>query len=350
MKLFIVLRDSKKIYPNYKIIFKILDNPLAKQWQDLFLKNFIDSDHPIEKDYSLKGWVDSWDSQFPRNLKFLCDRMNKAIFKINETMIPLGYEKIDLLFDVEKIKSPHRQILMNKIHHHFETLIGQTWNPSKWYSLADDFTRTAIRNLNNLCHEIESIVYTIEKKQKVHFPMQIFASLNGPNFQGNYFSEKIKQEISIEEYQSFSKFKKWGDIEIYYAQLGKRHKEAYYDNDEEIHNSNISGYRYLTGEFIVTFDPSAYHREVYESLDFHVWLTKQGFDITDPCLALGFPRVAEIDMNQPRLEIINNLRKRDDIYQIGLENDQGEVLHLKTYDYLWTDNDKIITSFDKKSS
>lgn len=348
MKLFLILRDSKKIYSDYKLTFTILDNPLAEQWQTLFIKNIINSDHPLEKDYSLKGWVDSWDSQFPRNLKFLCDRMNIAISKINETMIPLGYEKIDLLFDVEKIKSSNRQILMNKIHHHFETLIGQSWNPSEWYGLADDPTRTAIRNLNNLCHEIESIIYTIEKKQSAHCPMQIFASLNGPDFQGKYFVEKVKEELALKEYQSFSKFKKWGDVEIYYAQLGKRHKEAYYDNDKEIHDSNISGYRYLTGEFIITFDPSAFHKEVYENPDFHIWLTNQGFDITDPTLALGFPRVAEIDMIESKLQIIDNLKKRDDIYQIGLEDDKGDVLYSKTYDYFWTDNDRALTLIDKK--
>jgi hypothetical protein len=346
MKFFVVLRDSKKINADYKIRFKILDNPLAKQWADLFLENFVYKDHPIEKDYSLKGWVDSWESHHPRNLEFLCDQMNRAISNVNESMVPLGYEKIDISFDLEKLKSQDRQILMNKIHHHFETLIGQTWNPSKWFKMLinDSFTKTQIRLLNNLCHEIESIIYTIENKEQHHLPMHIFGSLNGPNFEGNYLLDKIKKELTIQEYQSFSKFRRWGDVEIYYAQLGKRHVEAYYDNDKEIHDSNISGYRYLTGEFVINFDPKSFNNEIYEDPKFHQWLVELGYDINDPTLALGFPRVAEIELQESKMSIIENIQKRDDIFQLGLEDDNGKLLYYRTYNYFWNDIsvDKIL--------
>jgi hypothetical protein len=339
MKFFIILRDSKKINPDYKLSFKILDNSLANHWGELFFENFIKYDHPIEKEYSLKGWVDSWNSDFPRNLNFLCDKINEAIQNVNAAMVRLGYERIDLIFDIEKLKSPDRQNLMNMIHHHFETLIGQTWNPSKWFKMLidDSFTKSQIRLLNNLCHEIESAIHTIENKKLTHPPMQIFASLNGPNFDGNYFLDKIKKEITLEEYKSFSKFRKWGDIEIYYAQLGKRHVEAYYDNDKEIHDSNISGYRYLTGEFVINFDPSAYNGNLYEEPNFHKWLVNNGYDIDDPALALGYPRVAELDSSENKLSIIENIRKRDDIYQLGLEDDNGTLLYYRTYNYFWKD-------------
>lgn len=338
MKLFLTLRDSKNQLPNYTLRFRILENKLAKSWLKLFSHNFFEIDHPIEKDNSLKGWITSWDSCSPRNLDFLCKKLNDSVRVINDSMGLLGYQHIDLQFSKDKLQCDDYRELMNSIHHHFEILIGQTWNPSEWWELADDNTRHHIRLINNLCHEIEAAVNSIELNQK--FPdnsnQYIFASLMGKNFQGNYITGKERNELTLEELKSFSEYATWGDVFIYYAQLGKRHIEAYRDKDEFIDRNNISGYRYLTGEFVISF-PMIYEQEIRLPNQFFEWLDQNGFDKNDPSLALGFPRVAELQLTEPKKEMIKIIKQLDDIYEIGLEDDSGKIIKSKVYDFVWTD-------------
>jgi len=338
MKFFLVLRNSQNKLPPYKLTFKVLDNDLAKSWLKLFSYNFFEIDHPLEKDNSLKGWITSWDSQSPRNINFLCDQINLSIAEINKAMIPLGYQYIDLKFTKEKFQEEYYRETMNDIHHHFETLIGQTWNPSRWWSLADDKTKQHIRLINNLCHEIETAVDSINLSQHLpeHSNQYIFGSLMGKNFEGNHISGKKVKELDLNDLASFSDFTKWGDVTIYYAQLGKRHIEAFRDRDEFIDRENISGYRYLTGEFVISF-PMVYDQDIFQPPGFFDWLDQNNFDKTDPKLALGFPRVAELESKESKKEIIKIIKQMDDIYEIGLEDDLGNVIKSKIYDFYWTD-------------
>lgn len=338
MKIFLVLRNSQNRIPPYKLKFKVLDNILAKSWLELFSYNFFEIDHPIEKDNSLKGWITSWDGNSPRNIDFLCDQINHSIKSVNRSMTPVGYDYIDLEFSKEKLQSNDYRELMNNIHHHFEILIGQTWNPSKWWELADDETKQHIRLINNLCHEIETAVDSIKLNQ--HYPeysnQYIFGSLMGRNFEGNFITGKKRNDLSVEELKAFSDFTKWGDVTIYYAQLGKRHIEAFRDRDEFIDRENISGYRYLTGEFVISF-PMLIDQEIRYPKEFFDWLDQNGFDKTDPSLALGFPRVAELELTDSKKEIIKIIKQMDDLYEIGLEDDFGNVIKSKTYDFYWKD-------------
>jgi len=349
LKLYIIFRDTKGRHDNYKLSWKILNSSLSEEWISLFIKNFIFSDHPIEKDYCLKGWVDSWNSDYSRNLQFLCDSMNKSIDRVNRYMVPLGYEYIDLDFTVEKLRSTEYQKLMNEIHHHFELLMGQVWRPSKWIGMADNQTRTAIRLLNNLCHEIEDAVKSIKENERIkirtdhpveHSSMHVHMSLMGKDFKGKSFEKKIRKDLTIDHYNCFSKFKKWGDIVLYYSQLGKRHIEAFHDKDEKIDKTNISGYRYVTGEFVVSFLGGITETKETEPEEFFQWLDQHGFDKTDPRLGLGYPRLAEIVLESSPLDIISQLKLRDDVYEIGLEDNRGEKIYSKVYDFVWQDLDQ----------
>lgn len=349
LNLYIILRDTKNKNSDYKLTWKILNSPLSKEWVSLFIKNFIFSNHPIEKDYCLKGWVDSWDSEYSRNLQYLCDSMNKSISRVNRYMVPLGYDYIDLDFSVEKLKSSEYQNLMNDIHHHFELLVGQVWRPSKWIGMADDQTKTAIRLLNNLCHEIEDAVKSINQHERLkrspdyrvkHSSMHIHASLMGKNFEGRPFEKKIRKELTLEHYNSFSNFRKWGDIVLYYSQLGKRHIEAFYDRDEKIDKTNISGYRYVTGEFVISFVGSVLGITETEPPEFFEWLDRHGFDKNDPTLGLGYPRLAELILKDHPLKIIKELKLRDDLFEVGLEDSLGEIIYSKKYDFVWQDLDQ----------
>jgi hypothetical protein len=346
-KIILVFRDSDKLVDNYELSWSILDTALANEWLDLLKKNVLQSDHPIEKTFCLKGWQTDWYSKKGRNLTYLCNCLNHHISIINKEMTKHGYPYIDLIFTVEKLKGKEYRDLMNGIHHHFELLIGQSWNVSKWYQLADEDTRFSIRMLNNFCHEIESIVKNLssQKYKKIfsffdhHAPMGISVGLNGLDFKGRYFESKIKKEITLDQYNDFQNQSCWGDIRIYYAQLGKSHLDAFDDKDGHIDKENISGYRYLTGEFCIAL-PGMFKTSHYP-LGFKRWLKKNGYDINDKSLGIGYPIVATFDNpnNTKRKNIATELQKRDDLYQIRLEDQTGNVLESRIFNYYWFDQE-----------
>jgi hypothetical protein len=346
-KLILVFRDSTNTVDNYELKWNILNTSLASHWLELLKKNFFDSTHPIEKTFCLKGWYNDWYDSKGRNLTYLCSQLNKHISKVNQGMKEHGYPFIDLNFTVESIKSKKFRSLMNDIHHHFEILIGQSWNVSKWYDQADADTRFSIRMLNNYCHEIETIVDGLADKKyrilfpfaDIHQPMGINVGLSCPDFHGMYFYNKAVAEITLEEYNDFQDHHHWGDIRIYYAQLGKSHLEAFNDNDHHIERDNISGHRYLTGEFCVTFP--GYGKKYSLSKKFKKWLQKHNFDISDKRLGIGHPIVANIDLpaSVKMKDVASELRKRDDLYQIRLETDQGDVLAIRNFNYFWKDQE-----------
>jgi hypothetical protein len=335
MKLLVTFRDTSQRVESFTVKYKILDNSLAKKWTDLLIKNFFLKDHPIEKVFCLQGWQTDLNSTTGRSLTYLCQRLNESIFIINKDLSAKGYDYINLNFTLSSMKNPViARDLLNQIHHHFELLIGQVWNPSKWYGLAEEPTRTAIRNLNNLCHEIEGILRPIENPQSGY---SVNVGLNGPDFSGNYFSEKIREDIEVNDYDYFNDYLEWGDCVLYYAQLGKRHIEAYNDRDDCIHDENISGYKFITGEFIL-----CYRRINRQPRDFFDWLIKKGFDPSDKTLGLGYPVVAKLDNINDREQIELEIRKRDDLYSISLTDDTGEIIHTKVYPYTWKDQENLI--------
>lgn len=321
MQLKLTFRDIYNVLEPYTLEYEIRDSKLGKVWCDHLIENFFLNDHPVEKVYCLKGWQHTWDSQYSRNLDFLCSELNKHIKIINKDMPQHGYPYIDLKFNVKSLKKRGRDLL-NKIHHHFELLIGQLWDPSDWYPLAQEETRYSIRMLNNYCHEIESVLDSIED-----FNPRFSVGLNGIDSRGRYFTNKKMSELTLEEYQDFSETRESGTLLLYYAQLGKSHREVFNDKDEEIDKKNISGIRYVTGEFIGNFESGESFREHEEYVK---WLQANDFDINDPTLALEWGVVADL-INDVDLE---ELIKRDDFYQMTLINN-GQVLHNKTFDYTW---------------
>lgn len=341
MILQIVLRDTAGYLPNYPVRFKIRDSKLAESWCDLLITNVLTSNHPIEKTYCLHGWQQDWDSTYSRNLDYLCKQLNLAIEQVNLTMPAKGYPYIDLNFSVDKLKSSAYRTLMNDIHHHFEMLIGQVWNPSPWFGMADDKTRAAIRMLNNYCHEIEYNVKSVEKNLKfkwipfVNVGCHIGISMNSVDSQGRYFSDKISNQITQEEYECFDDTADWGCVTIYYAQLGKSHREAYDDNDTHIDKDNISSYQRLTGEFNISF----YGKSSITN-DFKRWLRANDFDINDKTLGIGYPVVADIITDGlTKSAIRKELLARDDVYAIELLTDNGTIIQSKQCNYTWKDQD-----------
>jgi hypothetical protein len=336
MHLILTFRDTFHEESDLEIKFKINENPFAAKWIELLIENLFLTNFPIEKVFCLNGWADSFDNQKIRNIDHLSIKLNQAIDTINQNLGPKGYGPIEIRADrklfEDRIKA---RDFLNDIHHHFELLIGQVWSPSPWYQLAGRKTADSIRSLNNICHEIEALIESIDKKNSAP---RVNISLNGPNFEGNYFLEKKRIDLTFEDYQQFQKEAKWGSIFLYYSQLGKTHMEAFTDGDEYIDRSNISGYRYITGEFMVEFRNRLDYRN---NVRFIRWLKDYDYDPEDITLGLDKPVLAQIETELTQVEMVAELKKRNDLYKISLWN-QDQLLYTTTYDYTWEDQENLI--------
>jgi hypothetical protein len=158
---------------------------LGHRWLTALKKNLKDK-LILEKNYCFLGFADS-----KRNIDFLCNELNNAIFQINcfnsfnfwgvnklkSYKIDKNYTPDDFMYsadlpaglclDGEEMSKPGLRLkheACNELHRYFEDLQGQAWNLSPYYKIADHKTKYAIRQLNNLCHEIEGWVQSNRKK------------------------------------------------------------------------------------------------------------------------------------------------------------------------------------------
>ena len=94
----------------------------------------------------------------------MCSELNWAIERVNDFYKDKGYPHIDLHFSPEALQGDQYRDLMNQLHHHFELLIGQVWNVSDWFKMANHETIYAIRILNNNCHQIENVINSLDSE------------------------------------------------------------------------------------------------------------------------------------------------------------------------------------------
>ena len=336
----IVFRNSSGKHPPLAVRWNIRKNILARQWLKLLECNILRGTHPIEKNYCLQGWQDTWDGDYNRNLKKVCALLNQSIFQINNSSLDYN---IDLEFSVEKLRSSQYRTLMHDIHNHFAVLIGHTGEESKWWQVADHSTRDNIIKLNNYCHEIELTVQAIKNRYHSNIlsffrlgarPLSVFVSQNGKDNQGNYIRNRISRDITEEEFECFEYSDSWGDIELFYSQIGKPHRDVWLEDDKIIARSDINSTQFITGEFLINFNPLFGERKKYFPRKFCEWLTDNSFDIERK---FGFAVVAEIDLStrKEKIKLTKELVKRDDLFQISLLDNTGKVLIQKQFDYIW---------------
>jgi hypothetical protein len=75
---------------------------------------------------------------------------------------------------------------MNWLHRYFEDLQGVSGAMSPYYTAADDATRWHIRQLNLLCHELETLVLSMRKAVQApewRRPSQLMCWLQAPRFE-----------------------------------------------------------------------------------------------------------------------------------------------------------------------
>tara|TARA_B100000676_G_C18032011_1_gene819315 strand:- start:712 stop:1851 length:1140 start_codon:yes stop_codon:yes gene_type:complete len=345
-----VLRDLKGVEDPLEVKWEVEDNPLGLEWFYALKQNFIGPDamcplHPLEKSHCLNGWIDTvggTNNPGLRDIPTMCDELNWAIRTVNDFYKDKGYPHIDLHFTPEALQSDQYRDLMNQLHHHFELLIGQVWDVSDWFKMANRETIYAIRVLNNNCHQIENIINSVDLQKissdRKTLHQSIMLSFNGINWLHPDKEKKqyMRYNVTDDAYDYWSPNYEWGHLYAYYCQLGKRHVEAFYDEDPHIDHKNISGIRYFTGEATMNlctmFAPgSGMPKE--QRPEFIKWLVDNGFDPEDKKNAYGHGVVARIELPMDYKQYHDEIIKRNDVYKLGWR--ENGVESIREFDYTW---------------
>jgi hypothetical protein len=332
----IILRDPLNKLNTIDYTIKVNDDPMANNWYTA-LRDLLKHNLYLEKNFCFLGFPDS-----PRDLDFICKELTWACQQINgffegDYWIP----EIFALNTIRQGLKPNQE-LMNALHNHFEHLQGTVWNLSDWYRRADYNTKFAIRQLNNLCHEAESLMLSQRKKAELPDwvrPSQITTFLNAPRLE---FPNDYKTTFDETRYD-----RKFGEVYLHWTQIGKTLYEVYRDEKGvDIDNATcdaITHLRYYSGEFDIEWaqdvlfnGPHPWHTR--EMTGFRAWLHRNRFDTQNTEYNYGYHPVGQVDLQGSFgttnfREVWPILSNHLDIYKIEAGNITA------TYDYAWTDTD-----------
>lgn len=363
-KVKIVLRNYEtKEFLDYNIIPH--DHQLAKKWT-VALKDLLKRGNVLEKNYCWMGWPNS-----QRTLDYLCNELNKHILQINypltqERWIAAGLKPyvIEEYFVPNAVRFPNyynagltedlrnqganpalhldlalKHDIMNKLHNHFELLQGTVEQLSNYYLWAADDTKYAIRQLNLLCHEIESLC--LSQRKATYDPDWIRPS------QINTWISAPRYELDIRDRDLFDDNeydREFGGVYMHWCQIGKTLFEVWRDegapNIDKTTCDAITELQYFSGEFDIEWGRSVtrenkWHRD--EQAEFKEWLEQQGYNSTNNAgLSLGYLPLGQIDLygafgTLEFKDIIDKMGNFLDVYKIEVDDVSA------VYDYHWND-------------
>jgi hypothetical protein len=324
--------------PNDNILtvhIDIDDNSLSRKWLTA-LNDILKNDLHLEKNYCWLGWCES-----DRSAEYLCTQINRSIHAINSA--GLGYVIQDF-FAPSNTVAPNGGIEhahMNQLHRYFEDLQGSAGAMSPYYTSADNDTRWHIRQLNLLCHELESLILSLRKAQTApewRRPSQLMCWLNAPRYALD------AEDLELFGIETINR--KLGGVYVGVNKaVGKHHWEVFCDEGRdsrisELVTTELRTQTQAAGDFDVEWgrDPGAYPWQITQLAEFRAWLTRNGFDPNDPSLTIGHPQIGQVDLfrsfgTRSHDQIWAQLSTQLDVYQIRTSSAQA------TYDYHWSDAD-----------
>jgi len=230
---------------------------------------------------------------------------------------------------------------MNQLHRYFEDLQGTAGAMSGHYEAADEVTRWHIRQLNLLCHELESLVLSMRKAVQApewRRPSQLMCWLRAPRF------ELDAEDLELFGIETINR--KMGGVYVGVNKaVGKHHWEVFQDEGRdsriaELVTTGLRSQSQAAGDFDIEWarDPGAYHWQIQQLAEFRAWLERNGFNPDDKNLTIGHPKVGQVDLARSfgttsYDQIWAQLSTKLDVYQIRTSNAQA------TYDYHWSDAD-----------
>lgn len=335
----IVLRNPLNHADQLDYVIQSFDHKLGQDWISA-LEKLLQSAKPLEKNYCFLGFPHT-----PRTVEYLCNEITQHIYTVNNGLT--GY-RIDLTITPDTVlatdwaENGPNHILFNELHNHFEILQGTVSNISNWYKQADYDVKYAIRQLNNICHELESLI--LSRRKAVTSPIWVRPS------QITTWITADRYTLTDEHRQLFKSNgydRVLGGVYMHWTQIGKTLFEVFRDEHAPILTNTvcdaITHLKYYSGEFdvewgndVVYNSACAWHDE--EQDQFQNWLQNNGQDITDVSLSLGYLPIGQVQLQQSfgttdSHAIWNMLSAHLDIYKIEVNGIN------QTFDYCWTDSD-----------
>lgn len=343
----VVLRNPLNKQDLFPIYIEPNNSQLAQDWQ-LALSQELAAAKPLEKNYCWHGWPHT-----QRNLNYLCQQLNRHIYQINHSL-QTDYQHIESV-DSNTVMLPFTGInsdgqrgggvnhdVMNKIHNHFEHLQGTVHDLSDHYRAACSQTKYSIRQLNLLCHEIETLCLSLRKQfyspQWVR-PSQITTFLNA---QRHRLTAAHRTGFLSNGYD-----RRFGHVYMHWSQLGKTLYEVFRDeksaNIDKTVCDAITHLEYYSGEFDIEWGRDVVYgnKQPWHTAEidrFRNWLTNNGFDCNDINLSLGYLELGKINLKKSFCtddidKIWQTMSSHLDIYSIEC---LGKTA---IYDYAWSDDD-----------
>ena len=294
--------------------FQVYDTPLGRRWLEA-LKDNLKQERILEKNFCFLGFADS-----KRDLNYLVAELNSNIAKINSFTFTPPYENIHP-FTVDDFQyssslpigkavngdesvTPGKRLKhesCNLLHRYFEELQGTAWQLSEFYKQSDLETKYAIRQLNNICHEIEGWVMADRDKivdPEWMRPSQITTFLNAP-----------RHDLHEEDLQLFKENRydrELGGVYLHWSQVGKTLYEVFRDEHApkmtDALCSEINHQKYYSGEFDVewgqTITEGKHSFKKQEMNDYRKWLEANGYDWEDAKLSLGYIKIGQVDLQR----------------------------------------------------
>jgi hypothetical protein len=349
-KVTVTLRNP--LYKNETLdyVINVYDTPMGNRWY-MALQDIVQRNLYLEKNFCFLGFPDT-----PRDLDYICQELFWAKSEINHFF--RGEYEIEEHYSPATLRpdgiNPD-QDLMNRLHNHFEILQGTVWGLSDYYKRADYTTKFAIRQLNNLCHEAESLMLSQRKKVQAPDwvrPSQITTFLNAPRYE---FPTDYKTTFAESRYD-----RKFGEVYLHWTQIGKTLYEVYRDEQGVDIDSSvcdaITHLRYYSGEFdiewaqdVVFNGPHPWHTR--EMAGFRDWLNRNNFNVDDPEYNFGYHPVGQVDLQRSfgttnYGEVWPILSQYLDICSISCDDGSGNILR-SVYPYSYTDPDYYDQQIEK---
>ena len=290
------------------------DTPLGHRWIEA-LKDNLKQKRILEKNFCFLGWADS-----KRDLMHLVKELNKSIEQINSFTFDPVYEQIhpfvsdDFQYSSslpigravngDEMATPGKRLkheTCNLLHRYFEELQGTAWDISLYYKQADYETKYAIRQLNNICHEIEGWCNADRKmsyEPEWMRPSQITTFLNAP-----------RMDLHDEDFDLFKQNRydrELGGVYLHWSQVGKTLYEVFRDEHApkmtDALCSEINHQKYYSGEFdiewgdTITEETGDFKKQ--EMDEYRAWLKENNYDWEDPKLSLGYIKIGQVDLQR----------------------------------------------------
>jgi hypothetical protein len=317
------------------VYIDVEDNSLSRKWLAALNQLLLNQNH-LEKNYCWLGWAKS-----DRNPEYICTQINRSIHAINSA--GLGYVVKDFFTPANTIDADlginHDHL--NQLHRYFEDLQGVSGAMSPYYTAADDTARWHIRQLNLLCHELESLILSIRKLKTApewQRPSQLMCWLQAPRF-----------DLSVEDYELFgieTINRSMGGVYVGVNKaVGKHHWEVFIDEGRdsrvsELVTSTLRSQTQAAGDFDIEWgnDPGGRDWQINELKEFRNWLIDNNFDPDNKSLTIGHPKVAQVDLvrsfgTTDYQKIWAQLSQHQNVYRISTS-----MAHA-TYEYRWSDPD-----------